>query len=770
MLLDSHEVPLTRNAPSIEERHPDTAQEKMGSYEVFPLSGVNHDNFCSVTGCTERIEEQGMFLGKPYNTVTAVIMKQERRRLTGRRKMFDLSMYLSLPSELIFEIFGHLHPLDVYHLSHTSKALRAMVITRNASSLWNTVFERHPSVPPPPPEISKPAWAALLFGPAICDECGKRGAVIDFAFRRHFCSSCMDMNYIYQHPHDDESLYEENDIVWDLIPKSYRKSGNHFGGYEEMRLGDIGRYLRRDVLFMEKALQSFRGEIAMGNPGAEAVFENFQITRKAQVASVLKHAEECSLWANGFDEWAYQSYLADQEHIHHRIMNRVIARGYSHQDIDMSDFWDLIFNRLHVDRVTRRVWRNISPTVFEFIHESMEKKRERLAEQRRSIIKATFTKYENSLPPKERLTLPHYDNLLTSDAFSILVESPPRLWRDLVAVSGLVAHWRTQKMRDLLNTVPAAGDLDLNDVESMARKLAFANSVFTRSNCDNTIGSCSLECDPPAGDFTRCNTKNGRCFFGWEDVSVYAKCHMLVSAGGRRLLFSDVGSSAATELVQFLGLDPLATSASDMDDLGARMICGNCAAEEHWSVCGCEVLTWRECVSHMVQMESDETHSTSSWHMLTPVATASVCYKEPMYPNPSDKSWACNHCNMHLAASAKRSQALKHVRNDHSIAHPIEGIDFFHHQGPGSEHTTRQPVILALEPRAEFRCEHCKKTRFRLFAKGAMEQHLLNRHGITNPVFEEDFIKIKLILRSSRSRMTEDALASGKVDKLESAL
>lgn len=108
-----------------------------------------------------------------------------------KRSLIKLDVYQfltkDLPVDLLFEVrtyrvlrlcanslglsqvLGHLHPIDLYHLSHATKALCNIVMARWATSLWKTAFSRHPDVPQCPPKFSQPQWAAVLFGPDICD-------------------------------------------------------------------------------------------------------------------------------------------------------------------------------------------------------------------------------------------------------------------------------------------------------------------------------------------------------------------------------------------------------------------------------------------------------------------------------------------------------------------------------------------------------------------------------------------------------------------------
>lgn len=42
-------------------------------------------------------------------------------------------------------------------------------MTNHGISLWKTVFKNNPTLPSCPSDLSEPHWAALLFGPGICE-------------------------------------------------------------------------------------------------------------------------------------------------------------------------------------------------------------------------------------------------------------------------------------------------------------------------------------------------------------------------------------------------------------------------------------------------------------------------------------------------------------------------------------------------------------------------------------------------------------------------
>lgn len=67
------------------------------------------------------------------------------------------------------QVFELLHPIDLFHVSRTSKSFRALLTSPSTQGLWRTSFLRNSSqVPYCPTDVPILRWVDLLFGPAIC--------------------------------------------------------------------------------------------------------------------------------------------------------------------------------------------------------------------------------------------------------------------------------------------------------------------------------------------------------------------------------------------------------------------------------------------------------------------------------------------------------------------------------------------------------------------------------------------------------------------------
>jgi hypothetical protein len=68
------------------------------------------------------------------------------------------------------KIFCALNPYDLLRLGRTTKALRSVVMSRSARSVWMRSFRNIDGLPSCPDDMTEPAWAHLTFEP-VCDVC-----------------------------------------------------------------------------------------------------------------------------------------------------------------------------------------------------------------------------------------------------------------------------------------------------------------------------------------------------------------------------------------------------------------------------------------------------------------------------------------------------------------------------------------------------------------------------------------------------------------------
>ena len=75
---------------------------------------------------------------------------------------------LSLAHENLFQIFRHLHPVDLLSLSRTTRCLRGVLLAKHARSVWRDSLTSVRVLPACPSDLSEPRYASLAFDD-VCD-------------------------------------------------------------------------------------------------------------------------------------------------------------------------------------------------------------------------------------------------------------------------------------------------------------------------------------------------------------------------------------------------------------------------------------------------------------------------------------------------------------------------------------------------------------------------------------------------------------------------
>lgn len=103
------------------------------SQSMLPII-YDHDRDCdrdgtSVTSCSKRRKFGAEGPTNPVQT--------GRGRIRGRRG--HLKLMTEIPFDILHEIFGHLDPIDLLHLSWSTRALNSIVMSRSGRILWINV-------------------------------------------------------------------------------------------------------------------------------------------------------------------------------------------------------------------------------------------------------------------------------------------------------------------------------------------------------------------------------------------------------------------------------------------------------------------------------------------------------------------------------------------------------------------------------------------------------------------------------------------------------
>ncbi|KAI0783630.1 hypothetical protein C8Q75DRAFT_428862 [Abortiporus biennis] len=116
----------------------------------------------------------------------------ESLQVTRVRRKGALKVMLDMPLDILFEIFGNMHPQDLMNLSRTTKDFRALLIHKSSARFWKAAFENALDLPPCYPNMNELAFANLLFS-THCHVCLKPNVNdVLWGIRARYCKDCKD--------------------------------------------------------------------------------------------------------------------------------------------------------------------------------------------------------------------------------------------------------------------------------------------------------------------------------------------------------------------------------------------------------------------------------------------------------------------------------------------------------------------------------------------------------------------------------------------------
>ncbi|KAJ7248943.1 hypothetical protein C8J57DRAFT_1672025 [Mycena rebaudengoi] len=695
----------------------------------------------------------------------------------------DLSMLPGMHIDILYEVIGHLHPIDLIHLSRTSTDFRALLLARAAAPLWRDAFEGRRPLPACPQHISGRRWALLLFGVRRCEACGDPDTSPDYIICRRLCTDCMDAKLV-----TDVPGYEASHLIQTLVPKTFRTDGSIPAAY-----GDEGRLWPPDGVALAEAYTRLESESDDAD-GKEAL-ERFVETRTALVAEAERLAEDCDNWSQDLSRRYLDDGRTQGARVLKSVTKRLIAAGHAPADVTEGSY--SIMDSPYLDkipRLTSKRYNKALPHLLPILHAAHSA---RLSRRRATLQKTVLTASQAAraaAPPgawaywppgytlqawaplralvDDELAREEAEELAGggADAEVDAGEAGAQGERRIAAavaqqVPGLVEAWRAERKRQLVELLPCAGELedaadparggacgdadadaDVGGAKGADARAAGADDVL-RLDLATSVFTCLGSWVPG----TRVHA--GRCLIGWVGAGAHLRCGSLQSFWENRLHHEPEGARAAAVLVRLAGRDPASTSAAEMDKVDARYVCGGCAVQARGGVRGRKALTWRESVLHAVEVArgAEPGHAEGAgWAVLSRECAADVRRRERADAAHMDRAWVCTLCAAHFDKHVLREEARRHVREAHAIPRPVQDSHFMFF--PGAERTPRVAALLSEEGLvAEYRCAHCVDVLpqvVRLFSMRALERHVCDKHGC-NVVREADWTRVERIAGSS---------------------
>ncbi|KAJ6473108.1 hypothetical protein C8R45DRAFT_1012259 [Mycena sanguinolenta] len=748
-----HTVKSSQNITDLE--NPGLELEELSGPQLLPF--VDDDPCGELGGRQGRIRTRAAINDVSLHCWKALRMPQ----ISQKPGPQDLSLFPQMPVDILLEVLGHLHPIDLRHVARANKAFS--ILLRSQDVLWRSAFVGHPPLPLCPPEISGRRWARLLFGARECDECGTTNTAPDYRLWRRLCTECMNSKLVETVP-----SYSSSHDINTLVVKTFRDDGRTSNADS-----DIGRLWRADGIAVAQEFE----RLAAADADSPGILDAFIEARKQTVQTIVKRADEAEVWGDKVHDDLLHRWTVHYRRVVASSRKRLIDEGHDPLDAVSDEVdWDRAMAYLEdFPRLTSKRWNKARPHVLPLVAAArayrLERERALLVANRTAAVGVATSYVLRTAPPTTWPYAPPYHTIEALPQLQALIHDPsdtplpdddPRLAHALLSLPAFVEAWRSEKRALLASLLPrptgCASASASTKPEPDLDRLGLATSVFTCLG--SWVGAMSVTA--------------GRSLIGWAGAGAHLRCRSLRSFWDRRVHFASEGAEAAAALVRLVGLNPDTATAGQMDefcggelhtgagagkgagggaDLDRRFVCMLCPVEVHRGMHGRRAMRWRECVQHTIERTrmngGDAAHlgAAPAWALLTDAAVDDLRRRERGDPVVFDDAWACTLCTAHYEGRTTRAQVVEHVRVVHQIREPLVGTHFMYFTG-SERRKPRLPALVSQEVHVlELRCTWCAQGKLRSLRE--IRRHVADKHHITAPN-EADWTRVELILRTTQ--------------------
>ncbi|KAJ6609353.1 hypothetical protein B0H10DRAFT_2225993 [Mycena sp. CBHHK59/15] len=498
--------------------------------------------------------------------------KRARTTKVGR-----LAGLFTISLDVLFEIFGHLQPIDVLRLSRTSKEFRKLLMHKSSISIWTSSLKNvSPSLPACPPGMNEPQWVHLLFD-ATCHVCNKIVRKIDWGLYVRLCAKCIKTHLLM--------------AMWHYLPSG--TDAVKYGQLVSVRPATNKPY--RSVYF-DKEMQRVKAQYdAITDSGLK---EKFIEERKELVKALKEHTKVCEAWAEGVAE-NRSTELADlKEERYTAVVAKLTDLGWGTEINNILPIDSLRNHKLikQPHALTERIWTTIEPQIVQYMEEMKVK---RLAREHAALVivrkgiatKVLRTFKRSQLPWTDNMPMPGAPDFWEFPEIKAILHQPLEVDVDEQAFEALlldfpkmIARWRDGLVQQLVKQVTSRGWKKGESAESTMASLQLATSVFKCVECSRATMmdyiSMFMEADlssPPCNALYwprvlshRCLTQSSQAMYLWFDGRA-------TKWSASTLTHDKDVAETVERIVTACGLDPTTATVADMDALNARLACHTCA-------------------------------------------------------------------------------------------------------------------------------------------------------------------------------------------------
>ncbi|KAF8965436.1 hypothetical protein BDZ97DRAFT_2074722 [Flammula alnicola] len=493
------------------------------------------------------------------------------KRVRGKRGM--LKQLVEMPLDLLFEIFGRVDPVDLLHMARTTKALRAILMSRSSISVWKQSRSNIERMPNCPDDLTEPQYANLAFGRS-CSFCQRNLSVIHIAWsaRVRCCKKCLDVHF----------MQVKNHTTWlTAADRGYPSLLAHWAPCLIITRTTVSRKsgprTHDTVYVLQSTDQLWKDEYAsIQDPNAKHEWINRKLEERY---AIEKHARECESWCRkvqGENGTRTELLIAERKAI---LMENVKELGWEEELYKLSP---VDYYPQYEPRVERFCETDITESVLSdfrnFLNLFMKRtKSQRLfqehsqyLESRRNILHEICKNGSAHLPLNSLYPTVGELYRITEDNPSLVDYSKSYPDALLVPFPDIALLWRKDIERKLLDLITNACGAD--HVFDPSTVFDLATTFFKCTSCYPVM----LMRDERAMKH-RCATVDGRYR---PDEDPYKRAFRVVlgvswNACGC-IKFDPEDLKTLTEVVEMCGFDPKVTTAHEMDEADPIIECLSC--------------------------------------------------------------------------------------------------------------------------------------------------------------------------------------------------
>ncbi|KAG8790872.1 hypothetical protein FRC12_010796 [Ceratobasidium sp. 428] len=290
------------------------------------------------------------------NQVTA----KNRPKKYVRGKQGGLQGLMKMPIEIFNEIAYLLTPGDLLSLARSSRFFRSMLLQRSAVQMWRHAESSVHGLPPCPPDMCEPQYAALMFS-KYCTLCGASAtAKVDAHLAVRLCSACRDTQL--QELNTSRPPFDLELVHYSMYTRPKREKSQP-------------RLPRHTVFGLKHEVEEVRAkQDQLRRTKDQKGLDKWEREKKAAVLSRNKHARLLV----SYIEKSEHSREVDLDNMKQQrrkdIVERLKALGWTDKDMTFDGPpvkpWSALVDA--PKPLTDRIWTNILPKLTEMLEENRE--------------------------------------------------------------------------------------------------------------------------------------------------------------------------------------------------------------------------------------------------------------------------------------------------------------------------------------------------------------------------------------------------------------